>query len=71
MLFLKVYNMQLAEVLGFLLHTLGLKMLAFLSFSADQSAISSSVVDNGQVTNVTINGGIVPELANFNMCRSY
>ena len=36
-----------------------------LIFSADQSAISSSVVEGGKATNVTINGGIVPALANF------
>lgn len=52
--------------IGIFVAYVGIKNAGFLSFSADQSAISSSVVDNGQVTNVTINGGIVPELANFN-----
>lgn len=52
--------------IGIFVAYVGIKNAGFLSFSADQSAITSSVVDNGQVTNVTINGGIVPELANFN-----
>ncbi|STD23082.1 NCS2 family permease [Enterococcus mundtii] len=52
--------------IGIFVAYVGIKNAGFLSFSADQSAISSSVVDNGQVTNVTINGGIIPELANFN-----
>lgn len=52
--------------IGIFVAYVGIKNAGFLSFSADQSVISSSVVDNGQVTNVTINGGIVPELANFN-----
>lgn len=52
--------------IGIFVAYVGIKNTGFLSFSADQSAITSSVVDNGQVTNVTINGGIVPELANFN-----
>ncbi|MEC3941717.1 NCS2 family permease [Enterococcus mundtii] len=52
--------------IGIFVAYVGIKNAGFLSFSADQSAITSSVVDNGQVMNVTINGGIVPELANFN-----
>ena len=52
--------------IGIFVAYVGIKNAGFLSFSADQSAITSSVVDNGQVTNVTINGGIVPELENFN-----
>lgn len=52
--------------IGIFVAYVGIKNAGFLSFSADQSAITSSVVDNGQVTNVTINGGIVPELTNFN-----
>lgn len=52
--------------IGIFVAYVGIKNAGFLSFSADQSAITSSVFDNGQVTNVTINGGIVPELANFN-----
>ncbi|MBO0462737.1 MULTISPECIES: NCS2 family permease [Enterococcus] len=52
--------------IGIFVAYVGIKNAGLLSFSADQSAITSSVVDNGQVTNVTINGGIVPELANFN-----
>lgn len=52
--------------IGIFVAYVGIKNAGFLSFSADQSAITSSVVDNGQVTNVTINGEIVPELANFN-----
>ncbi|WP_375152176.1 NCS2 family permease [Enterococcus mundtii] len=52
--------------IGIFVAYVGIKNAGFLSFSADRSAITSSVFDDGQVTNVTINGGIVPELANFN-----
>ncbi|OTP09439.1 xanthine/uracil/vitamin C permease [Enterococcus sp. 10A9_DIV0425] len=52
--------------IGIFVAYVGIKNAGFLSFSADQSAITSSVVEGGQATNVTINGGIVPALANFN-----
>ncbi|KAA9205209.1 NCS2 family permease [Enterococcus durans] len=52
--------------IGIFVAYVGIKNAGFLSFSADQSAITSSVVEGGKVTNVTINGGIVPALANFN-----
>lgn len=52
--------------IGIFVAYVGIKNAGFLSFSADQSAITSSVVDGGKATNVTINGGIVPALANFN-----
>ena len=51
--------------IGIFVAYVGIKNAGFLSFSADQSAISSSVVEGGKATNVTINGGIVPALANF------
>lgn len=52
--------------IGIFVAYVGIKNAGFLSFSADQAAITSSVVDGGKATNVTINGGIVPALANFN-----
>lgn len=52
--------------IGIFVAYVGIKNAGFLSFSADQSAITSSVVESGKATNVTINGGIVPALANFN-----
>ncbi len=52
--------------IGIFVAYVGIKNAGFLSFSADQSAITSSVVEGGKATNVTINGGIVPALANFN-----
>ncbi|EPI00601.1 putative permease [Enterococcus faecalis 13-SD-W-01] len=52
--------------IGIFVAYVGLKNAGFLSFSADQSAITSSVVEGGKATNVTMNGGIVPALANFN-----
>ncbi len=45
--------------IGIFVAYVGIKNAGFLSFSADQSAISSSVVEGGKATNVTINGGIV------------
>lgn len=52
--------------IGIFVAYVGLKNAGLLSFSADQSAITSSVVEGGKATNVTMNGGIVPALANFN-----
>ncbi|MDO5742679.1 NCS2 family permease [Vagococcus lutrae] len=44
----------------------GLKSANLLSFSADQGAITHAVVEDGEVTNVFMNGGIVPSLTTFN-----
>lgn len=52
--------------IGIFVAYVGIKNAGFLSFSADQAAITSSVVEGSKATNVTINGGIVPALANFN-----
>ncbi|MEY8445974.1 NCS2 family permease [Enterococcus ratti] len=52
--------------IGIFVAYVGIKNAGFLSFSADQGAITSSVVEGSKATNVTTNGGIVPALANFN-----
>ena len=52
--------------IGIFVAYVGIKNAGLLSFSADSSAITSSVVEGGEATNVTINSGIVPALANFN-----
>ena len=52
--------------IGIFVAYVGIKNAGLLSFSADSSAITSSVVEGGKATNVTINSGIVPALANFN-----
>ena len=57
--------MRLVAGSVFSLRMSGSKMQDSYLFSADQSAISNSVVEGGKATNVTINGGIVPALANF------
>ncbi|EOT43106.1 NCS2 family permease [Enterococcus dispar] len=52
--------------IGIFVAYVGLKNANLLSFSADSAAITSSVVDGDKAVNVTMNGGIVPALANFN-----
>ena len=51
--------------IGIFVAYVGIKNAGLLSFSADQSAITSSIVDGDQAVNVTTNSGIVPALANF------
>ncbi|MFV0558031.1 MAG: NCS2 family permease [Enterococcus sp.] len=51
--------------IGIFIAYVGLKNANLLSFSADSAAITSSMVDGDSATNVTVNGGIVPALANF------
>lgn len=52
--------------IGIFVAYVGIKNANLLSFSADSATITSSVVDGDKATNVTMNGGIVPGLANFN-----
>lgn len=52
--------------IGIFVAYVGIKNAGLLAFSADSSAITSSVVEGGKATNVSINSGIVPALANFN-----
>ncbi|MEG0730967.1 MAG: NCS2 family permease [Vagococcus sp.] len=52
--------------IGIFVAYVGLKNIGFLQFTSDANSIISSSVDNGKVTNVVSNGGIVPALANFN-----
>ncbi|WP_122646737.1 NCS2 family permease [Enterococcus mediterraneensis] len=52
--------------IGIFVAYVGLKNANLLSFSADSGTILSSVVEDGKATNVSMNGGIVPALANFN-----
>ncbi|PAB01202.1 NCS2 family permease [Enterococcus canintestini] len=52
--------------IGIFVAYVGLKNANLLSFSADSATITSSVVEGDKAVNVTMNGGIVPALANFN-----
>ncbi|MFD2728028.1 NCS2 family permease [Enterococcus camelliae] len=52
--------------IGIFIAYVGLKNANLLNFSADSATITSSVVKDGAATNVNMNGGIVPALANFN-----
>ena len=52
--------------IGIFVAYVGIKNAGLLSFSADSSAITNSVVEGGKATSVSINSGIVPALANFN-----
>ncbi|MBP1040652.1 NCS2 family permease [Vagococcus sp. BWB3-3] len=52
--------------IGIFVAYVGIKNANLLSFSADSNTITSSVVEGDAATNVTMNGGIVPGLANFN-----
>ncbi|MEG0372862.1 MAG: NCS2 family permease [Enterococcus sp.] len=52
--------------IGIFVAYVGIKNAGLLSFTADSSAITNSVVEGGKATNVSINSGIVPALANFN-----
>ncbi|MGM0124629.1 xanthine/uracil/vitamin C permease [Enterococcus sp. AZ194] len=52
--------------IGIFVAYVGIKNAGLLSFSADQSAITSSIVDGDKAVNVTMNSGVVPALANFN-----
>ncbi|MFV0559493.1 MAG: NCS2 family permease [Enterococcus sp.] len=52
--------------IGIFVAYVGIKNAGLLTFTADQSAIVNSTVTDGQATNVTINGGIVPALSTFN-----
>ncbi|MGI6154720.1 MAG: NCS2 family permease [Enterococcus sp.] len=52
--------------IGIFVAYVGIKNANLLSFSASGADITSSVVEDGVATNVTINGGIVPSLVNFN-----
>ncbi|MGX7351569.1 xanthine/uracil/vitamin C permease [Enterococcus canis] len=52
--------------IGIFVAYVGIKNAGLLNFTADSGTITNAIVDNGQVTSVTMNGGIVPALANFN-----
>jgi AGZA family xanthine/uracil permease-like MFS transporter len=52
--------------IGIFVAYVGLKNANLLNFSASSDVITSSVVENGEAVNVTMNGGIVPALTNFN-----
>ncbi|MBO1307373.1 NCS2 family permease [Enterococcus sp. 669A] len=52
--------------IGIFVAYVGIKNAGLLAFSADSATITSSVVENGQATNVAMNSGVVPALANFN-----
>ncbi len=52
--------------IGIFVAYVGIKNAGFLQFTSDANAIVSSNVEDGAVTNVVSNGGIVPALANFN-----
>ncbi|KAF1303650.1 NCS2 family permease [Enterococcus sp. JM9B] len=52
--------------IGIFVAYVGLKNANLLSFSADSAVITSSAVEGEKAVNVTMNGGVVPALANFN-----
>lgn len=52
--------------IGIFVAYVGLKNANLLNFSASSDVITSSAVENGEAINVTMNGGIVPALTNFN-----
>lgn len=52
--------------IGIFIAYVGLKNANLLNFSADSATITSSIVKDGAATNVSMNGGVVPALANFN-----
>ncbi|MGO2100974.1 NCS2 family permease [Vagococcus salmoninarum] len=52
--------------IGIFVAYVGIKNANLLGFTADSGAITSSIVDGDVATNVNMNGGIVPALANFN-----
>lgn len=52
--------------IGIFIAYVGIKNAGLLSFTADSSSVDNAVVDGGNIVTATINGGIVPELANFN-----
>lgn len=51
--------------IGIFIAYVGIKNAGFLSFTADSSSIVNSVVEGDKATNVTMNSGVVPALANF------
>lgn len=52
--------------IGIFVAYVGLKNANLLSFMADSGTITDSIVVDGAAVNVNMNGGVVPELANFN-----
>ena len=52
--------------IGIFVAYVGIKNANLISFSADSAKITSSMVDGEVATNVTMNGGVVPALVNFN-----
>lgn len=52
--------------IGIFVAYVGIKNANLISFSADSGTITSSMVDGDVATNVTMNGGVVPALVNFN-----
>lgn len=52
--------------IGIFVAYVGLKNANLLNFSASSDVITSSAVENGEAVNVTMSGGIVPALTNFN-----
>lgn len=51
--------------IGIFVAYVGIKNANLISFSASDSTILTSMVDDGVTTNVTMNGGVVPALVNF------
>lgn len=52
--------------IGIFVAYVGIKNANLLSFSADGATITNAIVEKGKVASVSMNGGIVPALANFN-----
>ena len=52
--------------IGIFVAYVGIKNANLISFSAVSATITSSMVDGEVATNVTMNGGVVPALVNFN-----
>ncbi|GCF95735.1 guanine permease [Enterococcus florum] len=52
--------------IGIFVAYVGIKNANLLAFTADGPTITSSMVEKGQATSVSMNSGIVPALANFN-----
>ncbi|WEG72427.1 NCS2 family permease [Vagococcus intermedius] len=52
--------------IGIFVAYVGIKNANLLSFTGNQQAITDAVIEGEKVTNVSLNGGIVPSLVNFN-----
>lgn len=52
--------------IGIFVAYVGIKNANLLSFTGNEQAITDAVIEGEKVTNVSLNGGIVPSLVNFN-----